>query len=105
MTEPLAHFDYAPDRLDDALRFLKRTRSEMRELRKVRVWRDRYEVIDVNNDVFEIRNLGYLMADIIPVLDAVNAVYRPDRIHEETQQDFKEFKTGRRYPWAADRVM
>ena len=31
--------------------------------------------------------------------------YKRELIHDETDQPYKEFKTGRRYAWAADRVM
>lgn len=103
--EPLATFDYAPGRLDDALLFLKRTRDELRELRMVRVWPDRLAVYDVNLDIFEIRGLGYGDADIVPVLDAINTAYKKESIHNPAPGEYKEFKTGRRYPWAHDRVM
>ncbi len=39
MSAPLATHDHAPGALDAALAFLKRTRAE---LRKVRVWKDRF---------------------------------------------------------------
>lgn len=103
--EPLAKFDYVPDNLDDALRFLKRTRDELRELRMVRVWPDRLQVFDVNLDIFEIRGIGYPDAEVVALLDAVNAVYKKDAIHSPAPGEYKEFKTGRRYPWAQDRVM
>jgi hypothetical protein len=74
-------------------------------LRKVRVYRDRLHVIDINGDYFEVQGLGYRHADVIPVLDNINTAYKRDAIHEETDDPFKEFKTGRRYCWAADRVM
>jgi hypothetical protein len=105
MCQPKATFEYAPGMLDDALKFLKRTRSELRELRRVRVWSDRFRVYDVNGDAFEILRIGYRDHDIVPILEAVNTVYKPESIHAETEDDYKEFKTGRRYPWAADRVM
>src|SRR2546430_1230101 len=41
MTPPRATHDYTPGGLDAALEFLKRTRSELRSLRTVRVWTDR----------------------------------------------------------------
>ena len=104
-SEPLAQFSYAPGRLDDALRFLKRTREELSELRMVRVWPDSLRVYDVNHDAFEITGLGYEDEDVIAVLDAVNTVYKKDSIHNAVAGPYKEFKTGRRYPWAADRVM
>jgi hypothetical protein len=102
---PLATHDYQPGRLDAALEFLKRTRSELRTLRKVRVYRDRLEVIDVNGDRFEVRGLGWPDADVVPILDAVNTAYKRETIHAPVDADYKEFNTGRRYAWAADRVM
>jgi hypothetical protein len=105
MTTPLAIHDYAPGGLDAAREFLKRTRSELRTLRKVRVWKDRLQVIDVNKDCFEVRGLGYPDADIIPLLRMINTAFNPQTIHEPTEQEYKEFDTGRRHPWAEDRVM
>ena len=103
--QPLASHDYQSGSAEDALSFLKRTRDELRTLRMVRVWRDRVQVFDVNGDYFEVRGLGYADADVTRVLDAVNTPYKPDSIHDSTDAEYKEFKTGRRYPWAADRVM
>ena len=103
--EPLASFHYESGRLDEALAFLKRTRDELRELRMVRVWTDRFAVFDVNHDAFEIDGLGYQDEDIRQVLDAVNAVYKHETIHAPATGKYKEFRTGRRYPWAQDRVM
>ena len=91
--------------LDAAREFVKRTRSELRNLRKVRVWKDRLHIIDVNKDYFEIRNLGFASADIVPLLRMINTAFDPARIHEPTSRDYKEFDTGRRHPWAEDRVM
>lgn len=102
---PLATHQFDADHPDEALEFLKRTRSELRTLRRVRVWRDRLQVFDVNGDSFEIQGVGYPSAAIIPLLDAVNTAYKRDMIHTEFAGEYKEFKTGRRYPWAADRVM
>ncbi len=102
---PLATFDYEPGQFDDVLEFLKRTRSELRMLRMVRVWRNRLQIFDINGDLFEIQGLGFLDAEIIPVLDAVNTAYKRELIHNETSEDYKQFKTGRRYTWANDRVM
>ena len=102
---PLAVFEYQPGQLNEALEFLKRTRSELRQLRFVRVWTDRLAVYDVNQDRFEIQGLGYQDEDVIAVLDNVNTAYKRETIHDRTDDDFKQFKTGRRYPWAADRVM
>ncbi len=103
--EPIAVMDYATGKLDEALEFLKRTRSELRQLRYVRVWPDRLAVFDVNQDYFEIRGLGYKHADIVAILDNVNTAYKRELIHEDTDEPYKQFKTGRRYAWAADRVM
>jgi hypothetical protein len=103
-SEPLAVIEYGPGGLEAALTFLKRTRSEMRQLRFVRIWIDRFAVYDVNQDRFEILGLGYANEEITAVLDAVNTAYKHKTIHEPVT-GFKEFKTGRRYCWAADRVM
>jgi hypothetical protein len=105
MPAPLATHDYTPGGLEAALEFLKRTRAELRTLRKVRLWKDRFHIIDVNKDYFEIRGLGYPDADIIPLLKNINTAYNPQTIHEPTSADYKEFDTGRRHPWAEDRVM
>src|SRR5262249_58508026 len=68
MTAPLATHDYTPGGLEAALEFLKRTRAELRTLRKVRLWKDRLHVIDVNKDYFEIRGIGYADADVVALL-------------------------------------
>jgi hypothetical protein len=105
MSEPIATHDYTPGGLDAVLEFLKRTRSELRTLRKVRVWKDHLQIIDVNKDCFEIHCLGYDHADIVPVLNNINTAFNPQTIHEPIEAEYKEFDTGRRYPWAYDRVM
>lgn len=105
MAAPIAIFDYVPGSLDAALEFLKRTRWELRNLRKVRVWRDRIEIIDINKDTFEVRGVGYADADAVPLLKAVNTAFDPTKLHDPTDQEYKEFDTGRRYTWAHDRVM
>jgi hypothetical protein len=105
MTAPLATHDYATDGLVAALEFLKRTRSELRTLRKVRVWTDKLRIIDVNKDYFEIRGIGYPDPDIVPLLRNINTAFNPQTIHEPTTAEYKEFDTGRRHPWAEDRVM
>ena len=102
---PLSSHDYVPGGLDAALTFLKRARYDLRALRKVRVYLDRVEFFDVNGDHCEVRGLGYVDADVVPVLDSLNAAYRRDTIHARTADEYKEFGTGRRYTWAADRVM
>jgi hypothetical protein len=105
MRTPLATHDYTPGGLEAALEFLKRTRAELRSLYRVRLWKDHIQVIDVNKDLFEVRGIGYQDADIIPLLQSVNTAFNPETIHEPIEGDFKEFGAGRRYPWAADRVM
>ena len=105
MSAPLAIHDYTPGGLDAALEFLKRTRAELRELRRVRVWKDRLQVFDVNKDIFEIRGIGYADPDVVPLLRMINAAFNPQTIHEPTDVEYKEFDTGRRYTWAHDRVM
>jgi hypothetical protein len=102
---PRATFGFAPGRLADALDFLKRTRSELRNLRMVRVWNDRLQVFDVNHDYFEVRGVGYRDADIVPLLEMVNTNFKPEQIHAPVASPYKEFLTGRRYPWAHDRVL
>jgi hypothetical protein len=102
---PVAAHEYRPGELDAALTFLKRTRSELRQLRMVRVGGNFLRVYDVNQDFFEIGGVGYPDADLIPLLKCVNAVYNPATIHEPTDAEYKEFKTGRCHPWAEDRVM
>ncbi len=105
MSGPLATHDYTPGGLEAALTFLKRTRSELRQLRKVRLWKDRLHIIDVNKDFFEIRGIGYGDADVVPLLKNINTAYNPQTLHEPTEAAYKEFDTGRRHPWAEDRVM
>lgn len=101
----LASFQFEPGKLETALQFLKRTRSELRMIRKLRVYRDRVQIIDVNGDWFEVEGIGYPDADVIPVLQAVNAAFNRDTICNPTTDEYKEFGAGRRYTWAADRVM
>jgi hypothetical protein len=105
MTAPLATHDFIPGGLDAALEFLKRTRSELRQLRRVRVWKDKLHIIDVNKDFFEVHGIGYPDADIVPLLRNINTAFNPQTIHDPTADDYKEFDTGRRHPWAEDRVM
>ena len=105
MNTPKATHDYAPGGLEAALEFLKRTRGELRELHRVRVWKDRLQVIDVNKDFFEIRGVGYPDADIVPLLRMVNTAFNPETIHADVGTEYKEFGAGRRFPWAHDRVL
>ncbi len=102
---PKAVFDYAPGQLAAALEFLKRTRSELRSLRMVRVWTERVQIFDINRDLFEIRGLGYADPEVVAVLEMVNTNFKPETIHAPIDAPYKEFLTGRRYPWAHDRVL
>lgn len=101
----VAEHRFEPERLEEALEFLKRTRSELRMLRKVRVAREWVRILDVNGDWFEVSGVGYADVNVIPILNAVNTPFNRDTIHEPTNAEYKEFLTGRRYAWAADRVM
>jgi hypothetical protein len=101
----LAHHDHAAGNVPETLEFLKRMRSELRTLRLARVWKDRVQIIDVNGDWFEVRGVGYGDADVVALLQAANTAFNRQTIHAPTNDDYKEFKTGRRYAWAADRVM
>ena len=101
--QPLATHDF--EAVPAALEFLKRTRFELRMLRKTRVFSDRVQIFDINSDYFEIRGLGYPQKEVVPILQAINTAFKPDTIHTPTNDEYKEFKTGRRYAWAADRVM
>lgn len=103
--EAIAACDYRPGELDAVLEFLKQTRDQLRELRKVHVWIDRVQVFDVNGDFFEIRGLGYPDDDITPLLRAIGTNFKPESIHNPIQRPYKEFKTGRRHPWAEDRIL
>jgi hypothetical protein len=105
MTEPVATHDFADGGLESAIEFFRRTRSELRTLRFVRVSIEWVQLYDVNGDYFELRGLGYPDADIIPVLRSFDTPFNPDSIRLPISGPYKEFRTGRRYPWAADRVM
>src|SRR5262249_35291208 len=105
MADPLATHQHTPGDLEPSLKFLKRTRWELRSLRKVRVWKDRLQILDVNGDSFEVRGIGYPDAEVVPLLRAINTAFDPQTIHAATDQEYKEFATGRRHPWAEDRVM
>lgn len=102
--EPVATCHFQGD-LDDVLEFLKRTRNELRTLRKVRVWRDRVQILDVNGDYFEVTGIGYPDDDVSPLLKAVGTSFKPESIHNPIQKPFKEFMAGRRFPWAEDRIL
>ena len=105
MNEPLATHDFSAGGLEAAIAFFHRTRAELRTLRMVRVSTQWVRLFDVNGDYFELQGLGYADADIIPVLRSFDTPFNPQSIHDPIDAPYKEFKTGRRYPWAADRVM
>jgi hypothetical protein len=105
MSTPLATHQYTPGDLDAAIAFVKRTRSELRNLRKVRLWKDRFHIIDINQDYFEVLDLGYPDADVVPLLQMINTAYNPATLHEAMDVEYKEFDTGRRHRWAEDRLM
>lgn len=103
MSTPRATHDHST--LETTLEFLKRTRAELRQLRKVRVYKDRLHIIDINKDFFEVRGVGYPDPDVVPILQNINTNFNPQTIHDSIGAEYKEFDAGRRYPWAADRVM
>ena len=105
MNKPLATHDFASGGLEAATDFFRRTRDELRTLRLVRVSTDWVRLFDVNGDYFELQGLGYTDADIIPVLRSFDTPFKPELIHTPIDGPYKEFKTGRRYTWANDRVM
>ncbi len=105
MSVAIGIHDFIPGQVEPALEFLKRARWELRQLRKVRVWADRLQIFDVNGDYFEVRGVGFPAAEVVPLLRAVNAAFDPATIHNPTSEEYKEMKTGRRHPWAEDRVM
>lgn len=105
MAEPLATHDFANGGLEAAIAFFRRIRNELRMLRFVRVSTDWVRLFDINGDYFELRGLGYADPEIVPVLKSFDTPFNPETIHFPAAGEYKEFKTGRRYPWAADRVM
>jgi hypothetical protein len=105
MSTPRASHQHVVGEIDPTLEFMKRTRNELRTLRKVRIWKDKFHIIDVNKDYFEIVGVGYPDADIVPLLKNINTAFNPETIHNAIDAEYKEFDTGRRRPWAEDRVM
>ncbi len=96
---------HASGGLAETLDFVRRTRSELRQLRRVYAWIDRLHICDVNRDVFEVIGLGYADPDVIAVFKDINAAYDPRSLHLPTATEYKEFNLGRCHPWAEDRVM
>ena len=105
MTTPIATHDFSPGGLEPALAFFRRTRNELRTLRKVRISTEWVRLFDINGDFFELRGIGYPDADVVQVLRSFDTPFDPETIHRPTDEQYKEFKTGRRYPWAENRVM
>jgi hypothetical protein len=105
MTVLRATHEFASGGLEAAIAFFRRTRGELRTLRMVRVSTEWVRLFDVNGDYFELRGLGYADPEIVPVLKSFDTPFNPETIHLPVSAPYKEFKTGRRYPWAADRVM
>lgn len=105
MNEPLARHEFSDGGLEAALAFFRRTRDELGPLRKVRVSTEWVRLLDVNGDYFELCGIGYPDAEIVPILKSFDTPFDPALIHEPINSAYKEFLTGRRYPWAADRVM
>jgi hypothetical protein len=105
MSEPKATHDFSAGDVAAALEFLKRTRSELRSLRKARLWQDRLQIFDVNGDYFEVRGVGYPDAVVLSLLRAVNAAFDPATVHQAPPGEYREIATGRRHAWAEDRVM
>jgi len=105
MSEPKATYEHQPGEIAGSIDFLNRTRNELRELRKVRAYSDKLQVIDINGDYFEVTGAGYPDEDVVPLLQHINTNFNPKTIHEPVDEEFKEFKTGRRRAWAEDRVM
>lgn len=101
----VASYHYQSGTLEAALDFLKRARWDLRTLRKVRLWRDHVHILDINGDGLEVTGIGYQHSEVKLLIQAVNAAFDPKTIHESTNQEYKELDTGRRHPWAEDRVM
>src|SRR5262245_14277084 len=105
MAEPLTTHEFSDGGLEAAIAFFRRTRNELRTLRCVCVSTAWVQLYDINGDYFELRGLGYPDADVIAVLRSFDTPFNPETIHNPIDAPYKEFKTGRRYAWAADRVM
>lgn len=105
MRKPLAIHDYHDGGLEAAVSFFRRTRAELRTLYRVRVATDWVQLFDINGDFFELRGIGYPDDEIVSILQSFDAPFKPESIHLPIDGPYKEFLTGRRRPWAADRVM
>lgn len=102
---PVAVHQHVAGELAATLDFLKQMRYRLRELRLAHVGEHWLRAFDVNGDFVEITGVGYVDDEIVAVLDALNAVYKRESIHAPAARPYKEFKTGKRRPWAEDRVM
>jgi len=102
--EPVATCQFQGD-LDDVLEFLKRTRDELKTLRKVRVWTHCVQIFDVNGEYFEVTGIGYLDEDVSRLLKALGTSFKPESIHNPIPRPFKELMTGRCFPWAEVRIL
>lgn len=105
MSGPTASYDFRSGTPEEARLFLRSAWWRLRQLRKVRVWKDKLQVIDVNKDYFEVSGVGYEDPEVVPLLRVLNTAFDPATIHEPTRDEYKELSTGRRHPWAEDRVM
>jgi hypothetical protein len=102
---PVAIHQHVAGNLEATLDFLKQMRYKLRELRRAQVGEHWLRAFDVNGDFVEIAGVGFVDEEILAVLDALNAVFNRETIHVPTARPHKEFKTGKRRPWAEDRVM
>ena len=105
MTEPLATHEFTDGGLEAALAFLSPHAGRSLAPCGWSAFRRVGALFDINGEYFEPRGLGYPDADIAAVLNSFNTPFDPESIREPVEAEYKEFKTGRRYPWAADRVM
>ena len=105
MPDIIATHDYAAAPPEAAYEFLKRARWDLRQLRKVHIYRDRIHIIDVNGDALELINVGYPDEAAIALLRLVNTAFDPETIHNPVDGEYKEYFTGRCRTWAQDRVM
>ena len=105
MNKPIAIHEFADGGLEAALAFFRRSRVELRALHRARVSTDRVQLFDINGDYLELRGIGYPDPDIVAILKSFDTPFHPNKIHDSVAAPYKEFLTGRRYPWAIDRVM
>ena len=63
-TQPIAVFDYEPGGLNELFEFLKRTRNELRSIRKIHISTTFLRVIDVNAVEFTAINVSTKISGI-----------------------------------------